>query len=309
MGSDFSSFMQQPFVGPVLGMMCFLGIMLVAVVVLLAYTRRRKAAQQQIQTDPVTFDASGHDMPDLDLLVEASPTASTSIPTAPPPQRSVRKGTSMVAVSDGDATEAVEVMTILRDVVDGRLLVQMGDKTLLNVNNDPEFKERFMRIMRELGQVATKPATTPVTSAPQETTPPTIEEESPVPLGSLVPPPPTPPKPKASTPPPPLASGKMPGDLPSFRLEDNPIPERKRGQKVEIKPVQEVNIAGAIEAYLQYKLQHSDYAGRSIHIYPSPDGGVSIEVDGHFYDAVGDISDDAVREFISTAIQEWQERH
>lgn len=309
MGSDFSSFMQQPFVGPVLGMMCFLGIMLVAVVVLLAYTRRRKAAQQQMQTDPVTFDASGHDMPDLKLLIESAPPAPTSAPSIPPPARAARKGTSMVAVSDGDATEAVEVMTILRDVVDGRLLVQMGEKTLLNVNNDPEFKERFMRIMRELGQAATKPPTTPVTSAPQETTPPTIEEESPVPLGSLVPLPPTPPKPKASTPPPPPASGKMPGDLPSFRLEDNPIPERKRGQKVEIKPVQEVNIAGAIEAYLQYKLQHSDYAGRSIHIYPSPDGGVSIEVDGRFYDAVGDISDDSVREFISAAIQEWQERH
>ncbi len=307
--SDFSSFMAQPFIGPVLSMMCFLGLLFIAVMVLLFYFRRRKAAQLQLQTDPVTFDASGHDMPDLNLLVESrtpSPVAASSVSPAAPP-RTARKGTSMVAVNDGDATEAAEVMTILRDVVDGRLLVQMGEKTLLNVNNDAEFKERFMRIMRELGQVATKPPTAPAPTAPEES-PPDVEEP-PVSLASLVPPPAPPSKPKAPPPPPPTPGGKMPGDLPSYRLEDNPIPERKRGQKMEMKPIPEVNIAGAIEAYLQYKIQNSEYAGRSIHIYPAPDGGVSIEVDGRFYDAVGDIGDDSVREFIATAIQEWQERH
>ncbi|MBZ0281475.1 MAG: hypothetical protein K8L97_12105, partial [Anaerolineae bacterium] len=167
MGTDLSDFLRLPFVSAALGMMCFFGLLLIAVVVLLAYTRRRKAAQQQIQTDPVTFDASGHDMPDLNLLVESraqSPVAAPSVSPAAPP-RTARKGTSMVAVNDGDATEAAEVMTILRDVVDGRLLVQMGEKTLLNVNNDAEFKERFMRIMRELGQVATKPPTAPAPTA------------------------------------------------------------------------------------------------------------------------------------------------
>jgi hypothetical protein len=117
-------------------------------------------------------------------------------------------------------------------------------------------------------------------------------------------------KPRFSPPPPINNSGKMPGDLPSFRLEDNPIEKRKRGQKQDIKPVPELNIAGAIEAYLQYKLRHTpEFDGRSIHIYPSPDGGVSIEVDDRYYDAVSDIDDPTVREFIATAIQEWQERH
>lgn len=308
--SDFSSFMEQPFIGPVLSMMCFLGLLFIAVMVLLFYFRRRKATQQALQTTPVTFDTSGHDMPDLNLLVESRSAAPASATVAPPPARVARKGMTVVSVTDGDATEAIEVMSILRDVVDGRLLVQMGEKTFQNVNNDPEFKERFMRVMRELGQVATKPPTvTPEELAAAE---PIIDEEPPTALADLVPPaPPAPPKPKAAAPPPPppTPGGRMPGDLPSFRLEDNPIPERKRGQKVEMKPIPEVNIAGAIEAYLQYKLQHSEYVGRSIHIYPSPDGGVSIEVDGQFYDAVGDIGDESIREFIASAIQEWQERH
>ena len=102
----------------------------------------------------------------------------------------------------------------------------------------------------------------------------------------------------------------MPGDLPSFKLDDNPFERPKRGKKLDLKPVPELNIAGAIEAYLQYKISHTpDYQSRSIHIYPSPDGGVSIEVDGLFYDSVGDIPDNDTREFIAGAIQEWQERH
>jgi hypothetical protein len=215
-------------------------------------------------------------------------------------------------VKDGAESEAVEVMTVLRDVVDGRLLVQMGDRVYQNVNSDAEFKDRFMKLMRELGQTATKSAAAPVeVQAAPEAAPTSLrdlllpnapEEESA---------PPPPPRPAASAPPPPIAStGRMPGDLPSFRLDDNPLPKAQRGRKLEQKPVPEVNIAGAIEAYLQHKLRNSpDFSGRSIHIYPAPDGGVSIEVDGSYYDAVGDITDNAVREFIAGAIQEWQERH
>ena len=109
---------------------------------------------------------------------------------------------------------------------------------------------------------------------------------------------------------PPLKEGQLPGDLPSYKLDDNPVPKLRRGQKANLEPVPEVNIAGAIEAYLQHKLQQSgDFAGRSIHIYPAPDGGISIEVDGQYFEAVGDVADSGVREFMTQSIQEWQERH
>jgi len=116
--------------------------------------------------------------------------------------------------------------------------------------------------------------------------------------------------PKKSTPAP-VSAGKLPGDLPSFKLDDNPMQKLKRGQKPsEVAPVPEINIAGAIEAYLQHKLSITpEYAGRNIHIYPAPGGGVSIQVDGQFFEAVSDVSDPDVREFLSDTITEWQDRH
>jgi hypothetical protein len=254
-------------------------------------------------------------MPDLEMLVntpaapiqEAVPLASLVQPPVQPsaPPRPARKGTFSIPTQDGAAAEAVEVMTILRDVVDGRLIVQMGDKAYQNVNTSAEFRERFNKVMRELGQIASQAgsAAPEAKSVPEDTAPP-AEVESPIASQP-------PPKPRPASPPPPIpASGVVPGDLPSFKLADNPIVKPKRGQKLDLKPVPEINIAGAIEAYLQYKLHNTpEYAGRSIHIYPAPDGGVSIEVDGRYYDAVSDVEDEAVREFISQAIQEWQERH
>lgn len=329
-GSDFSAFMEQPFVGPVLGMVCVFGFLLIAVVATLVYVRRRKAQQQQPIMAAPSFAGdmgSSHDMPDLDLLLNTAGMAQPPAPAvaASTPTRSVRKGTFVVAVNDGDATEAVEVMVILRDLVDGKLIVQMGDKAYQSVNSDADFKDRFNKIMRELAQVV-KPITTAVSSAPAPTQSyeqaavenidadididEEVEPATPSLADLMQPTTPTePPKPRPAAPPPPL-SGVMPGDLPSFKLDDNPYERPKRGQKKEVKPVPELNIAGAIEAYLQYKLRNTpEYAGNSIHIYPSPDGGVSIEVDGRYYDAVGDIEDAEIREFIAGAIQEWQDRH
>jgi hypothetical protein len=322
-GSDFSAFMEQPFVGPVLGMVCVFGFLLIAVVATLVYLRRRKALSAPVIPTPSFAGDTGnnHDMPDLDLLVNTVGLAQPAAPVVPvsTPTRTVRKGTFVVAVNDGDATEAVEVMVILRDLVDGKLIVQMGDKAYQSVNNDADFKDRFNKVMRELAQVV-KPvgAAVPAPAQPADLSgddsSAAVEEVEPSTpsLADLMQPttPAEPPKPRVSAPPPPPPSGVMPGDLPSFKLDDNPYERPKRGQKKEVKPVPEVNIAGAIEAYLQYKLRNTpDYQGHSIHIYPSPDGGVSIEVEGRYYDAVGDIEDTEIREFIAGAIQEWQDRH
>jgi hypothetical protein len=327
-GDELSGFLGQPIVGPLLSMTCFFFILLVLVIAALVYVRRRKAlaAQAALPPAPSFYGDSSPDMPDLDLLVNTAGLAQEtpiSPPAAPAPPRSVRKGTFHVKVNDGSDAEAVEVLVVMRDIVDGRLIVQMGDKVLQNVNSDIEFKERFNKLMRELAQVVVKPGGA-TTSPAVETTATEASSETPTETPSDTTSDPETPaasladlltsaetaKPKSAPPPPVSVTGPMPGDLPSFKLADNPVEKRRRGQKAEIKPVPELNIAGAIEAYLQHKLRHSpEYAGRSIHIYPSPDGGVSIEVDGLYYDAVGDIEDVAVREYIATAIQEWQERH
>jgi hypothetical protein len=337
MGSDLSDFLRQLPTGLIV-MFCGSGILLVLVVMALIYMRRQKAQAAAFSgAQPMTHYAAPaanlHDMPDLDSLVggasppepappvRSMPSASLPATSAPPP-RAPRKGAFNIALNDGATVEAVEVMAILRDVVDGRLIVQIGEKAYVNLSGEPDLKDRFTRVMRELAQVvATKPAASP--TAPPEPSPsqtPTVEQPAVSALESEpaveIPPATTAPiqppsTPKPSAPPAPVAPpGQMPGDLPKFSTADmEPLSMRRRGKR-EVKPVPEINIAGAIEAYLQHKLSHTpEYANRSIHIYPAPDGGVSIEVDGQYFEAVGDVTDLAIREFLANTIQEWQDRH
>ncbi len=327
MSSDLTEFLGQPFVSSILSMMCFVALLLIATIAALVYVRRRRAQKKLAEmvspsftTDP-SYTSSTMDMPDLNMLMhtpEVAPVAKP-IPPAPsapaaPPMRAARKGTFAITLKDGNPTEAVEVMSILRDVMDGKLIVQMGDNAYQNINANAEFKERFNKLMREVGQLVNKsvaaspePADADVTGEAS-----TSGSEPPLALTDLMSP--TEPSflaPKKPLPPPPVTvDGKMPGDLPSFKLDDNPMQRLKRGQKADLPPVPEINIAGAIEAYLQHKLRHTgEHAGRSIHIYPAPGGGVSIEVDGKYFDAVSDVSDDDIREFLANTIAEWQERH
>jgi hypothetical protein len=333
MSSDFSEFLGQPFISSMLSILCVVFLLLVATIAALVYVRRRKAQQKLAASAPPSFvtatdySSGGHDMPDLNLLVNtpntAPPIAPTLVAATPPPVtvsappapiRSARKGTFTIMPKDGSSTEAVEVLTILRDVVDGKLLVQMGEATYHNVNSNAEFKERFNKLMREVGQMVTKPATPTTDTDEPETRSLDIASEEVLPsVGDLMKPnEPSFLAPKKPAPPPPTyaPSGTVPGDLPSFKLEDNPMQKLKRWQKADLPPVPEINIAGAIEAYLQHKLgQTPEYAGHSIHIYPAPGGGVSIEVDGKYFEAVSDVTDPAIREFLSDTITEWQERH
>lgn len=313
MGSDFSDFLAQLPFGLILTV-CGSAILLVIVMTYIVSARARRA-KARVPQPPAYVGAPSQadlpqtgDLPDLEMLMDMSSiAASAPPPAASTPPRPARKGAYTVHTGDSGEAEAVEVMAIMRDVVDGKLIVQMGDKLYKNVYTDSDFKEKFTKLMRELAQTAqAKPATPSPEPAPAPApgaTPPMLMEDTP----------PEPPARKVeSAPPPPVApDGTMPGDLPSFKIEDQrPIQPRKRGQKPDIQPTPELDIAGAIEAYLQHKLKHTpDYTGRSIHVYPSPDGGVRIEVDGQFYDGVGDIRDDTVRAFMQQTIQEWQDRH
>ena len=68
-------------------------------------------------------------------------------------------------------------------------------------------------------------------------------------------------------------------------------------------------MAEQIEELLQLRLTATpELAQRSIHIRPALDGGVRIEVDGKFYEGVGDVADQHIREFIQSTIREWEAR-
>ncbi len=68
-------------------------------------------------------------------------------------------------------------------------------------------------------------------------------------------------------------------------------------------------IADEIETYLQAKLlSNPALFGRSIHVHSGLGGGVSIEVDGRHYEAVSDVTDSEVRQFLQETIQEWESK-
>jgi hypothetical protein len=162
----------------------------------------------------------------------------------------------------------------------------------------------------------------PVASTPPASTAPAGEYDLP-PLDDLV----HGPKPAVNTPlPPPLEPAVKAALAPDKPDDDAPgaLPDYKaigatdkmvktggilRRNKLELAPLPELNIAAAIEAYLQHRLGATRrFLGRRIHVHSAPNGGVRIEVDGTFYEAVSDITDEDVREFVSATIQEWQDR-
>ena len=64
-----------------------------------------------------------------------------------------------------------------------------------------------------------------------------------------------------------------------------------------------------IDALVQQRLKdHPELAGRYVKLSRGVGGGLCIFVDRDVFDAVGDVSDEAVRVLIQEAIREWEER-
>lgn len=300
-----------------IAMTCIAGFLWVSGIAYFAVIRpgrvkRREAAQQAANVMPafVPYTApvmpTAADLPDLDLLTSdlPEPAPVRAAQSAPPVQAapaSARRLSSVdVKLADGNMVHAQEALIVLRDPRDGRLIVQMGDKGYKSL--DAGLRGDFMDIMRELGQMAT--AARPV-SQPE----PAMAADSASAVD--VPPVQAAPPMMSAAPPSPTGTGMMPGDLPRYSEMRDEIKSRGafRAAKSEMPPVPDLNIPAAIEAYLQYKKPFSpEYAQRSIHVLPGLGGGVRIEVDGVYYDAVGDVTDAGVRAFLQDTIQEWQKR-
>lgn len=326
MDGGIGDFITQIPVGLIL-MFCGSGTLLVGVIAYFVYVRGRRARAAAGQGG--RSRAADADMPDLDALttvetyvVANPPSASGASSSARP----TRTGTFTVALSEGGTAEAVEVCAILRDVVDGGLIVQIGNKAYRHppTGADADFMRRYDAVLRGLaGKPApTAPAPPPAASAPTATSEPeaqptVIEPEAAVEpevgdaddyelpsFDDLHPPSPTTPPSHSRD----QSGVPMPGDLPKFKLPDTPEPPR-RGRRPPSEPIPEINIAAAIETYLQFKRQQTGaLPGRRVHIRSGVGGAVVIEVDGRFFDAVSDIDDDEVRTYISQTIAEWQER-
>lgn len=287
-------------------MFCGSGVLLLVVTGSIIRTRsKQRDAAVPVAAAPSYADLN--DLPDLDELATV---------TAAPPVKPRSNGAHALVLAGGESVEAVEVMTVLRDVAEGGLIIQIGDKAYRNPPPaaDGDFKRRVVTTVRDLRAVLqTGALEMPVPPAPavSEAVAAVVEDtmdsaSAPAvdpPIPAPVPPPPAPAARRASV------YEPAPGDLPKFRMPDGPPVKPKRGKRPTPEPIPEINIAGSIEAFLQHKLVRTpEYDHRSIHVVPAAHGGVQIEVDGTFYDSVGEVADVAVRQFLTTTIEEWQAR-
>jgi hypothetical protein len=284
--------------------------------------KRRKAVEQAAEVAPAfvpyaapaipAASALAADLPDLDLLTSADSTpapvratqTAPALKTSTVPAAGTRRLSSVdVKLADGSMIHAQEAMIVLRDPRDGKLIVQMSDTGYKTLDTASGLRANFVGLMQELEDLASG-----VNAAPAPAVEPlAVEAAAPV---QAAPAPAVPPS--VSAPPPsPTGTSVMPGDLPKYSEMKDEIKSRGafRAAKSEMPPIPELNIPAAIEAYLQYKKQFSpEYAQRSIHVLPAPGGGVRIEVDGTYFESVGDVADPEVRAFLQATIQEWQKR-
>jgi len=194
--------------------------------------------------------------------------------------------TGLFSTSDG---EMVEVMRVLRDLADGRLVVEIGGKRYWSLAeiSDPQVRRRFMGNAQALAQFAQVAAS--LTSSQ-----PTGSEAVAQPLPPVQPVTYSPPSP--------------PIEYPAFKAVSTPETVVPSGDVQEQPPVPK-SIADEIEELIQLRLGMAPaLMYRSIHIRPAASGGIRVEVDGKYFESVADVTDPEVTAFIQSVIREWEAR-
>ncbi len=244
-------------------------------------------------------------------------TAATPARPAPAPTRAAAQPTPARNASAPLPANAAEVLRLYRDA-DGALTILLDGRSYRSL---AEIKAagldgRFMTLLRELGRFTRA-------SAPAEHQPSPGPEPAPIPEPEAEPLQPPAPASTAATLPTdaqptleeltglpsvsPVAPG--PGEPePLGTFFDNMrrmVQPGARGDRAAYQPPS--SIPDQIESILQLRLLTSDaYRGRQIHIKPAASGGVQIVVDQRVYEAVSDIEDTGVREFVQAAIRDWE---
>lgn len=289
-------------------MFCGSGIALVVSLTLIVNARRQKAQRlamsAQIGAPAGVMPLMAYEtreMPDLDSLLNSPPPA--------PPAKPARPGVQPVTLTDGETVEAIELLTVMRDVTTGGLIVEINDKKyrVRGSMSDTEFRNKLKSLMKEV-------ATALGGSAPLN--PPASADAG----TGHIPPASAPPAAAAPTPaapvevprftPPAVPASSAAFDLPKFSLENATTPMSRKELKQQMSaPIPQIDIAGAIEAFLQHKLATTEqFPGRQIHVKPAKDGGIRIQVDNQFFEAVSDVNEPDIQAFLKATIAEWQER-
>lgn len=179
--------------------------------------------------------------------------------------------------------DAIEVMRIWRDLSDGSLIIQMGDKVFHTVTEmqDRGMAKRFINLVKDLARMAKIGAQAAGLPLPDFDAGVSVVSQQ----GAW-------------------ASPKRLDAAPTTKTTELPVPE--------IRPEPTgagLGIADQIEELLQYRLMQTPiFQHRSIHVRPTHDGSLRIEVDGRYYDVVEAVIDPDVREFLQRVIREWEAR-
>jgi hypothetical protein len=248
----------------------------------------------------------------LGRLIGDAPERPDASPPAPPSVPLSERGSrSVPPPMPGDV---VEVFRIYRDLADGALIVEIEGQRYRSLGEigDAQVGRRFIGNVQALAGFARLgdaeipgewSAESPFASRGESAAFSQSERQS----RSVPPPPPAPASTQPPMPPPPSPpSPSQPAESPSLlgglfgRGARQAAPE----EEIDVRPVAE-----QIEELLQFRLTASDeLRHRSIHVRPTVDGGVRIEVDGRFYDGVDAVEDEEVRTFIQSVIREWEAR-
>jgi len=257
---------------------------------------------------PTAAPASPPPAPDLSLLMgdlpPAQPPLGEMFPEPVPDEASYASATpsrqehaipmidsvpieeSMSVPSVDEPQDAVELLRVWRDLADGGLIMEIGGRRFRSVRElrSADLERRFQSVVRDLVALAQVQPTReeskpPATTAPgRATIQPAPETEAP----------------------PSLSPGSMFRQMTRAAMGQAPTPREE-------KPL--LSIADQIEDLLQARLVDlPEFRQRVIHVRPSMQGGVRIEVDGEFYDGVGDVQDPAVRDLLMDVVREWESK-
>ncbi len=291
---------------------CVAGAIWVALMVLVfqrASERRRRAAQglEPLPSLPVAFyqrltgsksprptpprprDAA-MPLPDLGMLTGglaseiARPARAANPPPqpapAPPPDETSRPLTAAEdeqPPADTPSGDVIELLRVYRDLADGGLIVAIGDRQFRSLAElrSADLARRFEIVMRDLDSLA----------HPQPAAPARASQDRETPADEIAP--------------------------PHERSMLRQMTRLAMGQPTETPPEKaELSIADQIEDLLQERLREMpQFAGRTIHVRPALSGGVQIEVDGKFYEGVGDVDDEEVHALLMAVVREWEESH
>jgi len=291
-------------------------VALMVVVFMRASERRRRAAQglEPLPSLPVAFyrrltgsksprpapagqHAAAMPLPDLGMLTgdlrgASAPLARIADPPPPPtrpasapwPEESAARGETPsmapqdeqppVATPPGDV---IELLRVYRDLADGGLIVVIGDRQFRSLAElrSADLARRFEIVMRDLDALA----------HPQPPVPPRASQDHDVADDEIAP----------------LRDRSMLRQVTRMAM----------GQPAETPQEQPaLSIADQIEDLLQEHLRETpQFAGHTIHVRPALSGGVQIEVNGKFYEGVGDIDEEEVRVLLMAVVREWEESH